>query len=449
MRIIVFLLIICLLLPGCSSKIADNSQSNEQAAVSSEQESLEESSNQKPEDMIIVDDISNWKHPVKSVLENNNIRIIKLELTDNKTYPTFYVVFPSEISKTEYAEKVIKSISEANGYWDYTILDESNAISINVTNDKKNKSVVSYILNGIKTDISDNSINQPEYKKYFEFLNVNEKAVKFFKEDIDLDGKQEVIIAFGEEYCTLKVYILREAEDKLQEIGQIEGQGYGVYDINLVKMRGADNKYIEATISNGAGLEGFALYRVNKDSVDMIAYSASATGAGYDILTSTTKDGIYDGYVQSRYSYDVMYFDVKRYYEWNGEYFEYISASVDVGDYPNEAEAVVEHFLKLNMLWDEDKESNDVIKRLSEINISNKLIDTERILEVVYEDSHGDWLIDLQIGTLKFTSQQNTDSIIVTIPVQNQNMIFRLIKNNKMWQIVDIEGDFVINGNNT
>jgi hypothetical protein len=285
-----------------------------------------------------------------------------------------------------------------------------------------------------------NQESKPEYEKYSEFLNETESVAKLIKEDIDLDGKLEVVIAYGEEGSELHTYILRENGAKLQELGQIEGLGYGVYDIDLVKMRDTNCKYIDAFVSNGGGLAGFALYEINKDEVNQIAYSASATGSGDDGLISSTNDDIFDGYVQSRNSYDVMYFEVNRYFKWNGKSFDYVTTNVDTGDYPSNPEEVVDQFLKLNMLWDEDRKSSDVITRLNEINLSNKQLNTEAI----QNDLQPDWLTDLQTDNLQYDIQKNTTSAVISVPAQKGKINFMLVKNNDRWQINDIEGDFVI-----
>jgi hypothetical protein len=279
-----------------------------------------------------------------------------------------------------------------------------------------------------------------ECEKYSKFLNENEKVVKFIKDDVDLDGKMEIVIAYGEDDSELHTFILREIGRDLQKLGQIDGHGYGVYDINLVKMRDTDCNYIKAAISNGGGLAGFALYGVNKNEVNQIVYSASATGAGDDGLTSTTNNDIYDGYIQSRYSYEVMYFGVNRYYKWNGKSFEYVSTSVDTGDYPTKPEEVVDQFLKLNMLCEEDMKSSDVLKRFNEIDLSRKQLD----LDAIQNDLQESWLTDLQTDSLQYNTQETVTSAVVTIPVQKGKIKFILVKNKNKWQINDIDGNFVI-----
>ncbi len=298
--------------------------------------------------------------------------------------------------------------------------------------------------------ISPDNLKEPQtdYEKYSKFLNVNEEVAKFIKEDVDLDGKQEIVIAYEQEYGTLVAYILRENGNSLQKIGQIESEGYGVYDVNLVKMRGSNHKYIEIYISNGGGLVGFALYEIKADGVNLIEYSASATGAGEDGLTSTTHDDVYDGYVQRRYSYEVMYFGVNRFYQWDGTSFIYDSTIVDTGDYPIDPEGVVDQFMKLNMLWEEDRKSSDVLTRLDEINVSSQQVDTNEIYKAAQSDPQESWLIDLQTGTLQFVTQEKATFTLVTVPLYNYKLEFTLKKNDDKWQITDIKGDFVMGKTN-
>lgn len=92
-------------------------------------------------DKTVITDITNWQHPVKDVLERNKVKITKLELTRNKTYPTFYVQIPNSLSIEDYACDLLDPISEANAYWDYTLIDENIKVTIDVKNDKDKMSI--------------------------------------------------------------------------------------------------------------------------------------------------------------------------------------------------------------------------------------------------------------------------------------------------------------------
>ena len=300
MKKIIVILLLCLIFSSCGiNKSPQSSESIPVTETSTTSASQKETTTANSEDNVIADDISNWEHPVKSVLQQNDIEIKKLELTKDNTYPTFFVQFPKYIDKDYFIFKVVNEIAKANADWDYTLIDESYNMKIEVLNDKENRYVKSYILNGVKTDISE----QRQYKKYTEFLNQSCKVEKLIKEDIDLDGKQEIIIAFESAYDTINSYVLRENGKSLQKLGEIKSSGYGFYDVSLVRMRGSDKKYILSNVTNGWSCEGFALYEINKDTLDNIIYSASATGEGYDGLTSSKNDNIYDGFIEERYSY--------------------------------------------------------------------------------------------------------------------------------------------------
>lgn len=95
----------------------------------------------------VITDISSWSHPVKTILNRESIKINKVVLKNNKTYPVFYVTLNKDLnsSNKEYYTKLIKDIALANGYWDYEIVDESRGADIKVTcKDKKSVDKISY-----------------------------------------------------------------------------------------------------------------------------------------------------------------------------------------------------------------------------------------------------------------------------------------------------------------
>jgi hypothetical protein len=243
--------------------------------------------------------------------------------------------------------------------------------------------------NAHETDIPSVPESQAEYEKYMNFLNIHENVGKFYKEDLD---------------------------------------------------RGKDHQYIEIQVTNGGSLVGFGLFEIKGNELDRIAYSASPTGTGQDYLSSSTNDDVYDGYGQVRYSYDVMFFDVYRYYAWNGRCFEHVSTSVDTGDYPDNPQQVVDQFLRLNLLWEDDRNSRDVINRLNEINISQKQLDMDKVFRDVPEE----WLSDAKVGLVRYSSHQEGASALVIVPIPGYTLEFTLAKNSDKWQIDDIKGEFAI-----
>lgn len=100
MKKIIVILLLCLIFSSCGiNKSPQSSESIPVTETTTTPASQKETTPANSEDNVIADDISNWEHPVKSVLQQNDIEIKKLELTKDKTYPTFFVQFPKYIDK--------------------------------------------------------------------------------------------------------------------------------------------------------------------------------------------------------------------------------------------------------------------------------------------------------------------------------------------------------------
>lgn len=271
------------------------------------------------------------------------------------------------------------------------------------------------------------------YKKYTDFLGINRDVKEFIKEDIDLDGKTEIVIACEADYG-LKVFVLREdSSGELQKIGELGEGVYGTSGVEIVEMQNKKQKYILESLTNGAALSGFALYEIDGDEIVQIEYSASATGAGEDHLIDTNKDGFYDGYVQNRYSYDVFNFHVSSFYKWNSQGFVFDSAQIKLDNYPDNPRDVVSQFLKLNMLNSYETKIDGISQRLSELNISNK--------EITFKGKGLDnWAEALQIDNIDFDVDVKGSTAKVSVTLGSETMTFTLIKKSDKWQITDITG---------
>jgi len=279
---------------------------------------------------------------------------------------------------------------------------------------------------------------QPEYKKYSDFLGMDDKVQKYIKDDIDLDGKQEIVIVFDGD-SRQKTYVLREYGDTIQKIGQIDEAGYGISEVELIKLKGEKKKYIKTNLTNWANLSGFALYEVDKNTINLITYSASATGVGDDHLVDRDEDGYYEGFIQNRFSYDVLHYYVSRYFYWNGRDFTLHSTSINLDDYPENPEKVVSQFLKLSILNNYEENCAELSKRLRELNISNKKLSFEK------EDA---WFEALQLENLDYDVKENGNSTTVAVTMNDENIGFKLTKANDKWHISDFNGANVIGSAN-
>ncbi len=274
---------------------------------------------------------------------------------------------------------------------------------------------------------------QAEYKKYSNFLGINDKVEEFIKDDIDLDGKQEIVIVF--DGGGLITFILREDGNSIQELGKTDGYGYATSGVELIKLKGENKKYIKTDLTNWYKLSGFALYEIDNDAIKQIAYSASATGAGEDYLVDLDEDGYYDGFVQNRYSYDVLYYYVSRFYDWDGQDFKLQSTSINLDNYPEKPEAVVSQFLKLSILNNYEEKCDELSKRLSELNVSNKKLSFEKEYA---------WFEALQLENIDFNVKENGDSATVTATIEDEDIEFILTKANEKWHISDFKGANII-----
>lgn len=266
---------------------------------------------------------------------------------------------------------------------------------------------------------------KPEYQKYADFLGVDDEEASFIREDIDLDGKQEIVISFGIDF--VDAFVLREDDAKLTLIGKIGGDGYNTYEVELVRLQGLKQKYIMTKLTNGANLYGFALYKIFNNGLEQIAYSASATGSGDDYLVDAEKDGKFDGYVQERRSYDVMHFPTTRIYKLEGEKFVLESSHMELGDYPETSEKVVEQYLELSIVHEEKSQEYD--SRFKELSVSDKDLAI---------DGDESWYLAITTKTVDLTSAGSETNVKVTAANEEDNIVFSLVLKNNKWQIADI-----------
>lgn len=143
---------------GKAQKVNSSASSNKNNVSNDKDKTSSDSSNSKAESNkanastdangdYIIKDINSWNHPVKNILNRENIKINKVVLQNNKTYPIFYVTFSKELNtdNKEYYGKLMKEIALANGYWNFEIVDEGRNADIKVKcKDKKSVDSISY-----------------------------------------------------------------------------------------------------------------------------------------------------------------------------------------------------------------------------------------------------------------------------------------------------------------
>ncbi|MEN2777120.1 hypothetical protein ABCY62_19040 [Acetivibrio clariflavus] len=270
----------------------------------------------------------------------------------------------------------------------------------------------------------------------------NEKILFYSDEDIDLDGNNEVIVAIGTEgedklstYIG-KAYVLKEIDGEIKQIGDNFAESiYAVYEVKLISLAGDEKKYIYCGLTNGANLIGFSIFELGDKEFKEIAYSASPTGAGSDEIIDSDNDGKIDGYVQNRWSYDVLYYPVKNIYEYNNQKFELVKTEVELPEYPNTPEEIVREYIALNVL--EFQKSEEVSERLGKLCSQDVRGGIDFSNEELFEA--------LAFEKLEFESDQeiaakeNGAKANVIVSVEgNKRYKFTLNKENDIWSIENI-----------
>ncbi|WP_019908817.1 hypothetical protein [Paenibacillus sp. HW567] len=152
---------------------------------------------------VIITDLAKWKHPVKEVFKKNHVTLVRVELTNNKTYPTFIVKSLEGISAD--SSDFLYSLSEKNGYWDFRITDGTRFI--NVYCDKTKKIITKAESNEKTMDIA--TIIFPEYNGvwldvsfanqtgYYSKMNIkfleNNHAHVVLESSTDLTGTAQIV----------------------------------------------------------------------------------------------------------------------------------------------------------------------------------------------------------------------------------------------------------------
>ena len=94
-------------------------------------------------ELTVISNISQWRHPVKDILHKHKVILDKVEL-HNKTYPVFYVRFPYDprlAHNDKYFKPLYYETLKANGFWSYAFIDRSFQCRINITWDKKSRTL--------------------------------------------------------------------------------------------------------------------------------------------------------------------------------------------------------------------------------------------------------------------------------------------------------------------
>lgn len=319
---------------------------------------------------------------------------------------------------------------------DQTLVNRSTYYSKKPTNSKESKK---------------DNLDVPQ--KYIDYIadknmdSTNNSILFYSKEDIDIDGKEEIVIATGVEGDDLSLpyiantYIIRDDNGKIEQLGEnIVGYGYSAYEIKLIRLQNKHKKYIYCGLTNGDKLKGFEIIELSNNKPKVICYSASATGAGYDEIKDFNNDGQYDGYVQERWSYDVLYFPLNRTYLFKDDDFKISSSVVTIPEYPSNIKDVVIQYLSLRVL--DVQESPEVNKRLSELCRNSKAQEFHFLYDIWYNIAYAAALEIEDNLKIDIMEDKNTAKVNIYFTGEDNKEYkysFHLIKIDYRWSIDDIK----------
>lgn len=307
-----------------------------------------------------------------------------------------------------------------------------------------------------KTDIPKHSAEVDKTDAYLKYMKEHNKEIAdmdilfFEQKDIDNDGYIEIIAAFGdkdEEYddwnWIRESFILCDKEGKIELISQgfANGGGYACYKAELVRFDGADEDYILIGITNGGALHGIEIIKVSGGDIINLAYDASATGAGNAYLSDKNGDGVFDGYISERWSYDVLYYEVSSYYAFKDGRFDHMETHVNTGDYPKTVKDVVTQYISLCVLSD-FYPSDDITKRINELRITSEKTETQIKAEQWYSGFY-EFILGIDSSISMDIDESGNIASVTVNKVDEHNkkeysLSFELSNDNGVWHIISI-----------
>ncbi|WP_143088499.1 hypothetical protein [Paenibacillus algorifonticola] len=274
------------------------------------------------------------------------------------------------------------------------------------------------------------------------------KATELFyaKEDLDLDGVDEVVIVAGtlgedKDDTTVEVILLlRDYGDRIVQLGGNQANSlYRIQKIKLVHLQNMKQSVLYTAITNDGEMEGFNLYELKDNELNMLFGGDSASGSGVAVLEDQNKDGEYDTAIQMRGSYDVFYYPLSRIYSWRNHEFELVRVKMDLPDYPETVQQVIVEFLKLHYL--DEGLSPELDKRLAELNRYDLSKEPDLLGDTWYEATSSQWLYD--DDAITFHIQEDGDSAVAEAlytvdTVTSYGHTFLLKRVNDRWSITSI-----------
>lgn len=251
-----------------------------------------------------IEDIKNWKHPVKTVFEKYDIDLLRVELLNNKTYPIFY---SDGMFNLRYDFNLLNELAKANSYNNYKIVYANAVInSVEVFCNHKNKEIIKTIVNNDdKTkDINEYSYNlktknnlcdkdfEVYYKKYKISKNIDtDKFISKFGYGDANDNNNLGHIGKGDDGCERNAFGYEDGNNYIrlimlninEEDGGLERVDVDKTNRNikcgdskekLIKIYGHPNFVIKTDVNKGKHEEDEFVYQYSSQELRFYVYQS-------------------------------------------------------------------------------------------------------------------------------------------------------------------------------
>ena len=297
---------------------------------------------------------------------------------------------------------------------------------------------------------------------YYSFIQKNHpealshELVYFKVEDIDLDGKQEAIVALGkldkeDENNTEinQIFLLRKDNGIIESLYDFEKFCYSIYNIGLVSLQGKKEKCICLYTKNYTRASGFHLFELLNNKVINLCSRLSFSRYINNYLVDNDKDGKYDGYEQFlTYTY-ALFYDVTRSYVFKKGDFKWSKTHVEIpSEYPDTINEILLQYISLRSL--NLGESKEVSERLNLI-CTNQNVSNIKWNKAIWGKGYEYTYLGME-GQIEFEIQEGTYTTIATYIDEDQKAYqcqFEVAKTADKWQITKVtitkNGDEEIN----
>ncbi|WP_235332609.1 hypothetical protein [Paenibacillus polymyxa] len=273
----------------------------------------------------------------------------------------------------------------------------------------------------------------------------NEQLQRIFKEDLDLDGKPEYVLAFGLEKGGIdNIFVVRE-DAGYHIIGKLEDPVMVAHlntDMKIMKLDQTEQKFIVVySTSEVNEAEGFSIFALNHNQINNLNYSyPEATGQGSRKLEDINKDGVFEDVSYYRFQ-DIQQHTIITYQKFDSTGPEKTKVLYENGNkkfvYPTVPKDIIQNYLEDHYLMNRFLIHLPEMAEFTALSASPKN-HFEDIIDFSAMDYTG---LDLNIKEIANEANQRTFLVRSNSSEEkkDQGLVFTLEKQSGKWKIMSIE----------